>query len=191
MWANVHEMSDLGEATVVSVNASPSHGPLKPAQERIRLIEGIGVDGDAHRGATVQHLSRKRRQPETLNLRQVHLIGIELLERLAGEGFEVSPGEMGENVTTRGIDLLAAPLGSRLRLGPEAIVELTGLRNPCNQLDGIQGGLMAATLGRDPDGELIRKAGVMGIVVAGGKVSAGDRIELDESVAAGEPLEPV
>ena len=154
------------------------------------LVPGLGVEGDAHSGKTVQHLSRVRRDPTRPNLRQVHLIHSELHDELRGRGFEVMPGQMGENITTRGVDLLALPAGTRLRLGETAEVELTGLRNPCKQLDGIQPGLMAATLDRDGDGELVRKCGVMGIVVTGGEVRPGGVIAV-ELPAEQHPLQPV
>jgi MOSC domain-containing protein YiiM len=163
---------------------------VKDSEDAIVLVEGLGVDGDAHYGETVQHLSRIRRDPTQPNLRQVHLIHSELHEELRADGFEVSAGQMGENVTTSGLDLLALPAGTRLRLGEAAEVELTGLRNPCKQLDGIQSGLMAATLERNGDGELVRKAGVMGVVLTGGEVRPGDPIAV-ELPAEQRPLEPV
>ena len=178
-------------AVVVAVSRSETHGPDKPNQERIRLLAGMGVEGDVHSGAKVQHLSRVARDAEQPNLRQVHLIHAELHDELAADGFSVSPGQMGENVTTRGIDLLALPAGARLHLGGEAVVEVTGLRNPCKQLDGIQPGLMAATLDRDADGELVRKAGVMGVVSSGGDVRPGDEIRVELPPAPHQSLEPV
>jgi MOSC domain-containing protein YiiM len=149
------------------------------------------VEGDAHAGETVQHLSRVRRDPTQPNLRQVHLIHSELHDELRAKGFEVEPGQMGENVTTRGLDLLALPVGARLRLGEEAVVEVTGLRNPCKQLDGIQPGLMEATLEREEDGELVRKAGIMGVVLAGGEVRAGDEIAVELPPEPHRALGPV
>jgi MOSC domain-containing protein YiiM len=163
----------------------------KPNQESIRLLEGIGVEGDAHSGETVKHRSRVARDPSQPNLRQVHLIHAELHEELRAAGFAVSAGQMGENVTTRGVDLLGLPTGARLRLGDEAVVEVTGLRSPCAQLDGIQQGLMAATLDRDGDGNLVRKAGVMGVVLVGGEVHQGDAITIEIPEGAQQALEPV
>jgi MOSC domain-containing protein YiiM len=166
-------------ATVVAVASRPEHAVSKVPREVITLVEGLGVEGDTHAGVTVQHRSRVRADPTQPNLRQVHLIGAELHEELVARGFSaVGPAVMGENVTTRGIDLLALGAGTRLRLGAHAIVEVTGLRNPCTQLDGIQDGLMAATLDRASDGSLIRRAGVMGVVVAGGVVRPGDPIDV-------------
>jgi MOSC domain-containing protein YiiM len=164
--------------TVIAVNRSGSHTMSKPSRASIRLIAGRGVEGDAHAGTTVQHRSRIRQDASQPNLRQVHLIHAELLDELRDLGFELVPGQMGENVTTRGLDLLGLPAGTRLRLGASATVEVTGLRNPCHQLDGIQPGLMAATLSRASDGSLIRKAGVMGIVREEGSVQPGDPITI-------------
>jgi MOSC domain-containing protein YiiM len=178
-------------AIVVAVSRSPRHRLHKAPADAIRLIEGIGVEGDAHAGETVQHRSRKRWRPRDPNLRQVHLIAAELFEELSGSGFAIAPGEMGENVTTHGIDLLALPRGARLRLGDEAVVEVTGLRNPCVQLDRWQDGLMEATLERTPDGELIRRAGVMGVVVAGGDVRPDDPVATELPSEPHEPLKPV
>ena len=183
---------DDAAAVVHAVSASDEHGPPKANRESITLLEGIGVEGDVHAGATVKHVSRvKRGDAEQPNLRQVHLIHAELHDELRAQGFDVEPGQMGENVTTRGIDLLGLPVGARLRLGDEAVVEITGLRNPCKQLNGIQPGLMKATLDRDEKGELIRKAGVMGVVVAGGDVQPGDSIGVELPAAPHRPLEPV
>ena len=159
---------------VVAVGRSASHSFSKPLALSIRLTAGQGVDGDAHRGATVKHRSRVARDPTQPNLRQVHLIHAELHVELRALGFDVAPGDMGENITTRDIDLLALPVGAKLHLGEAAVVEVTGLRNPCVQLDRFRKGLMAATLARDPDGNLVRKAGVMAIVLASGDVRAGD-----------------
>jgi len=163
----------------------------KPNQPSIRLIAGLGVEGDAHSGRMVQHRSRVARDPDQPNLRQVHLIHAELHDELRGGAFDVCSGQMGENVTTRGIDLLGLPTGARLRLGPEALIEITGLRNPCRQLDGIQQGLMAATLDRDSSGALIRKAGIMAIVLESGEVRPGDPIEVVLPALPHQPLEPV
>ena len=166
-------------AFVTAVSSSAEHGVSKENRDRIRLLAGLGVEGDAHMGATVRHRSRVARDPTRPNLRQVHLIHAELHDELRAAGYEIAPGEMGENVTTRGLDLLTLPAGTRLRLGPAAVVEVTGLRNPCIQLDGIQHGLMQATLARDADGGLIRKAGVMGVVLAEGDVRPGDPIDVE------------
>ena len=176
---------------VESVNASPGHTLRKPGRLSIRLVEGHGVEGDAHAGPTVKHRSRVRRDATQPNLRQVHLIPAELHEELARRGFAVGAGEMGENVTTRCVDLLELPAGTRLRLGADAVVEVTGLRNPCKQLEKIQTGLMAAVLDRDDTGELVRKAGVMAVVVAGGDVFPGDPIAVELPAPPHRRLQPV
>jgi MOSC domain-containing protein YiiM len=163
----------------------------KPVRESLVLVAGLGVEGDAHQGVRVKHRSRVRRDPTAPNLRQVHLMHAELHEELAAEGFSVSPGQLGENVTTRGVDLLGLPAGTRLHLGATAVVEVTGLRNSCTQLDGIQEGLMEATLDRDENGGLVRKAGVMGIVLSGGEVRAGDPIRVELPSEPHRALEPV
>ena len=177
--------------TVAAVALSGTHSFTKPTTERIHLLEGLGVDGDAHLGTTVKHRSRVRRDPTQRNLRQVHLIHGELHDELRARGFAVSPGDLGENVTTRGLDLLTLPAGTRLRLGGAATVEITGLRNPCVQLDEFMPGLMAATLDRDAHGNLIRKAGVMAVVLVGGEVRAGDTIAVDLPPEPHRPLAPV
>jgi MOSC domain-containing protein YiiM len=175
---------------VTAVSRSATHTMSKRNVGAIRLLAGLGVEGDAHLGETVKHRSRVRRDPTQPNLRQVHLIHAELHDELRAAGFEVEPGQMGENVTTRGVDLLGLPAGTRLQLGKSAVLEVTGLRNPCVQLDRIQQGLMAATLGRDEAGNLVRKAGVMAVVVAGGEVRPGDDVRVHLPASA-RPLEPV
>ena len=175
--------------TVVGVSASPAHTFGKAPQASVRLVEGFGIEGDVHAGTSVQHRSRVRRNASAPNLRQVHLMHAELFDELAGRGFRVRPGELGENVSTRGVDLLALQTGSLLRLGADAVVEVTGLRNPCVQIDRWQPGLMAAVLDRTPAGELVRKAGVMGVVVTGGAVRVGDPVTV--SPGKGGPLQPV
>src|SRR5271155_168686 len=176
---------------VIAVSRSPGHTMSKPNEDGIRLLVGLGVEGDAHMGPTVKHRSRVAKDPTVPNLRQVHLIHAELHDELEAAGFRLGPGVMGENVTTRGIDLLGLPTGTRLRLGADAVVEVTGLRNPCYQLNGLQPGLMKATLDRDADGNLIRKAGIMAIVLAGGEIRPGDAVEIDLPVEPRRKLEPV
>jgi MOSC domain-containing protein YiiM len=183
-------MTDTGPV-VTAVHSSPTHTLAKPAQPAITLAAGLGVDGDAHQGVTVKHRSRVARDPSQPNLRQVHLIHAELHDELAGRGMPVAPGQMGENVTTRGLDLLALPTGTRLRLGADAVVEVTGLRNPCTQLDGIHDGLMAAVVGRDASGEVVRRAGIMGVVLVGGEVRPGDRVAVEYPPPPHRPLAPV
>jgi MOSC domain-containing protein YiiM len=163
----------------------------KPATDSIRLLAGLGVEGDAHAGTTVKHRSRVAKDPLAPNLRQVHLIHAELFDDVATRGFTVKPGELGENMTTTGIDLLSLPRGTILQLGATATVEVTGLRNPCKQIDGLQEGLMEAVLERSPERGLIRKAGIMGIVISGGEVRAGDTITITLPPQPHEPLKPV
>ena len=176
---------------VKAVSRSAKHTFSKPNEERITLLAGHGVEGDAHAGATVKHLSRILKFGNAPNLRQVHLIHHELFDELRDAGFAVTPGQMGENVTTEGVDLLNLPKGARLYLGEDAVIEVTGLRNPCRQLDKLQPGLMAATLARDIAGNLQRKAGIMGIVLSGGEVKNGDPIRIELPTGPHEPLAPV
>lgn len=170
---------------------SEGHSFSKSAQPAIRLLAGLGVEGDAHQGTLVQHRSRVARDPTQPNLRQVHLVHAELLDELNRASFEVAAGQLGENVTTRGVDLLGLPTGARLHLGETAVVEVTGLRNPCLQLDRFRPGLMAAVLDRDAVGRLVRKAGVMSVVRGGGDVRPGDEIRLVLPPGPHRPLQPV
>ena len=167
------------DGVVTAVSRSATHTLSKPNQDSIRLLAGLGIEGDAHQGETVKHRSRVAIDPTQPNLRQVHLIHAELHDELRAAGFTVSAGQMGENITTRGIDLLGLPTGTRLHVGDTAVIEVTGLRNPCAQLDRVQPGLMAAVLGRDEHGNLVRKAGIMSIVLADGAVRPGDPIRVE------------
>ena len=164
---------------VIAVSRSATHTFGKQVQDNIRLLAGLGVEGDAHLGTTVQHRSRVAADPNQPNLRQVHLIHSELHDELKAAGFSLSAGQMGENITTRGVNLLALPVGTILSIGSEAVIEVTGLRNPCYQLDDFQPGLMAAVIARDAQGRLIRKSGIMGIIRTGGEIRPGDRIQVD------------
>ena len=177
--------------TVAAVSRSKSHKFSKSPEMSIRLLAGLGVEGDAHMGETVKHRSRVRVDPTLPNLRQVHLIHAELHEELKAAGFNVHPGDIGENITTRGIDLLGLPTGTVLRIGATAVVQVTGLRNPCVQLDRFQEGLTAATLDRDAEGRIVRKAGVMSVVLEGGEVMAGDPIAVELPPQPHLPLAPV
>jgi MOSC domain-containing protein YiiM len=179
------------EGRISAVCRSATHTMRKDPVDSIRLVEGLGVDGDAHQGETVKHRSRVAVDPTQPNLRQLHLVHAELHDELARSGFTVEPGRMGENITTRGIDLLALPVGTRLHLGEDAIAEVTGLRNPCGQLNGIARGLMDATLEKRPDGTLIRKAGVMAVIRRGGVVQVGDRIRVELPSPPHRALAPV
>jgi MOSC domain len=179
------------DGVVTAVSRSAGHTLIKPTVDIIRLLAGRGVEGDAHSGATVKHRSRVARDSSQPNLRQVHLIHAELHDTLMEQGFAVSAGQMGENVTTRGVDLLGLPTGARLHLGDTAIVEVTGLRNPCAQLNRIQPGLMGATLERAQDGSLVRKAGIMAVVLAGGDIRPGDPIRVELPPDLHRALAPV
>jgi MOSC domain-containing protein YiiM len=178
-------------AIVTAVSRSSSHSFSKPNQESIHLLTGLGIEGDAHLGQTVKHRSRVAKDPSQPNLRQVHLIHAELFDELAERGFTVAAGDMGENVTTRGIDLLSLPAGARLLLGESAVIEVTGLRNPCVQIDRFQKGLMKAVLGKDDQGSVIRKSGIMAIVLEGGEVRPGDAIRVELPAEPHRPLEVV
>ena len=163
---------------VVAVCSDDRHAFSKFEKSSIRLLAGLGVEGDAHMGEKVQHRSRVRANPDQPNLRQVHLIHQELFEEVGEKGFSVTVGDLGENITTKDIDLLSLPRGAILHIGPDAEVEITGLRNPCAQIENWQKGLLAAVLDKSEAGNLIRKTGIMGIVLNGGVVRAGDRIEV-------------
>jgi MOSC domain-containing protein YiiM len=184
-------MTADAQGVVTFVGLNEVHGFSKRACQSIELLEGRGVAGDAHCGATVKHRSRVAKNPAQPNLRQVHLIQGELHDELAEMGFRVVPGDMGENITTRGLPLLTFPVDTRLHLGAQAVVQLTGLRNPCAQLDDFQPGLMRAVLGRDAGGNLVRKAGVMGIVLHGGQVRPGDAVTVALPVLPHRRLERV
>ncbi|WP_181009053.1 MULTISPECIES: MOSC domain-containing protein [unclassified Streptomyces] len=177
--------------TVEAVSSNAAYSFSKPNRADIRLLTGLGVEGDVHAGKTVRHRSRVARDPSQPNLRQVHLIHRELFDHVAEAGFTVRPGELGENVTTRGIDLLGLPVGTLLRLGDEAVVEVTGLRNPCHQIDGFAPGLLKRVVGREPEGTLVRRAGIMGVVLADGTVRPGDRIVVELPDGPHRPLDRV
>ena len=176
---------------VIAVSTSAIHAFSKDTASQIKLVAGLGVEGDAHCGVTVKHRSRVAQDPTQPNLRQVHLIHAELFEELAEMGFKVAPGQIGENIATRNLNLLALPVDTELHIGASAIVKLTGLRNPCEQLNQYQAGLTAAVLGRTPDGKLVRKAGVMGVVIASGVVRPGDSITIKLPVEPHRILERV
>ena len=178
-------------ARVIAVCVSPRHGFSKAPQLSLRLVAGLGAEGDAHKGAAVKHRHQARKTPDAPNLRQVHLMHSELFGELQAQGFAVAPGDLGENITTCGVDLLGLPQGARLRLGDEAIVEVTGLRSPCVLIDRFQAGLKNALLGRDGEGRVLRKSGIMAIVIAGGEVRAGDALVVETPAGDPKPLEPV
>ncbi|MFD9004198.1 MOSC domain-containing protein [Streptomyces sp. NPDC059582] len=177
--------------TVTAVSSNGEYSFTKPNRASITLLTGLGVEGDVHAGTTVKHRSRVAQDPTQPNLRQVHLIHEELFTELGEEGFDVAPGELGENITTSGIDLLGLPVGSLLRIGREAIVEVTGLRNPCRQIDHFQDGLLKKVVGRDEGGNIVRKAGIMSVVQVGGVVRPGDTITVELPDQPHRPLDRV
>ena len=176
---------------VVSVSLSGRHNFSKAPVSSIVLVKGLGVEGDAHFGTTVQHRSRVRADPTQPNLRQVHVVHSELFEELVDQGFTLQAGDLGENITTRGLDLLRLPQGTLLRIGTHAVVEVTGLRNPCLQIDRFRKGLLKAVLPRDAQGQVERKTGIMGVVLTGGEVKPGDGIEVVVPAEPHSPLKPV
>ncbi|MEU2423074.1 MOSC domain-containing protein [Streptomyces sp. NPDC007851] len=176
---------------VVAVSRNDVYSFTKPNRESITLLAGLGVEGDVHAGVTVRHRSRVAQDPTQPNLRQVHLIHEELFEEVRDAGFRVEAGELGENITTRGVGLLGLPTGTLLRIGAEAVVEVTGLRNPCRQIDGFQAGLLKQVVGRGEGGRVVRKAGVMSVVQVGGVVRPGDTIRVELPAGDHRPLERV
>ncbi|MFG2644960.1 MOSC domain-containing protein [Streptomyces sp. NPDC048370] len=181
----------MSTAMVTSVSSNAVYAFTKPNRDSVTLLAGLGVEGDVHAGVTVKHRSRVAQDPTVPNLRQVHLIHAELFDEVLGAGFEVAPGALGENITTRGVDLLGLPTGTRLHLGAEAVVEVTGLRNPCAQIDNYRHGLLKQVLGRDEDGQIVRKAGIMSVVLTGGEVRPGDPIRVELPAEPHRPLEKV
>ncbi|MET8723599.1 MOSC domain-containing protein [Streptomyces misionensis] len=178
-------------ALVTAVSSNGTYSFTKPNRASITLLAGLGVEGDVHAGVTVKHRSRVAQDPTQPNLRQVHLIHEELFDEVRVAGFEVAPGELGENVTTRGIDLLGLPVGTLLHLGAEAVVEVTGLRNPCLQIDHFQDGLLKQVVGRDELGNVVRRAGIMSVVKAGGVVRPGDSVKVELPEGPHRPLDRV
>ncbi|MEU0950365.1 MOSC domain-containing protein [Streptomyces canus] len=178
-----------GRVTAVSSNGEYSF--TKPNRDSVRLLAGLGVEGDVHAGVTVKHRSRVAQDPTQANLRQVHLIHEELFAEVGEVGFKVAPGELGENITTRGIDLLGLPVGTLLRIGDSTVLEVTGLRNPCLQIDNFQDGLLKQVVGRDEAGNIVRKTGIMSIVRESGVVRPGDTIEIELPTGPHQPLDRV
>ncbi|MGW1542232.1 MOSC domain-containing protein [Streptomyces sp. NPDC002309] len=177
--------------TVTAVSSNGQYSFTKPNRDSVTLLAGFGVEGDVHAGVTVKHRSRIAQDPTQPNLRQVHLIHEELFAEVDEQGFKVAPGELGENITTRGIDLLGLPVGTLLRIGESAVLEVTGLRNPCVQIDNFQEGLLKQVVGRDQAGSIVRKAGIMSIVREGGVVRPGDAIERELPSGPHQPLDRV
>jgi hypothetical protein len=176
---------------VVAVSSNGGYSFSKPNRDSVRLLTGLGVEGDVHAGTTVKHRSRMAKDPTVPNLRQVHLIHEELFTEVGEEGFEVAPGELGENITTRGIDLLALPIGTLLHIGDDVVLTVTGLRNPCLQIDNFQDGLLKRVVGRDEAGNVVRKAGIMSIVTEGGEVCPGDLVKVELPSGPHQALCPV
>lgn len=179
------------QPTVSATHASAVHAFSKQPSAEIELVAGLGVRGDAHEGARVQHRSRVKADPAQPNLRQVHLIHEELFGYMADKGFTVGPGDLGENITTRDIDLLGLPVGAVLRIGPDVLLVATGLRNPCRQIDDFQDGLLQTVLYRDEEGSVVKLAGIMTVVVLGGIVRPGDEVEVSMPPAPLRPLQGV
>jgi MOSC domain-containing protein YiiM len=184
-------MVGTAAGVVTAVSSSGEYTFTKPNRESINLLVGLGVEGDVHAGVTVKHRSRMAIDPTVPNLRQVHLMHEELFAEVAEDGFDVKPGQLGENITTSGIDLLGLPTGTLLHLGDEAVVEITGLRNPCAQINGLQDGLLKKVLGLDADGNVVRKAGIMGVVREGGAIRPGQPIRVELPAEPHRPLEKV
>lgn len=182
---------DHAVPSVVALHRSSEHTFSKESCGEVTVVAGIGVDGDAHAGATVRHRSRVAADPTQPNLRQVHLIPSEILDRVRAAGHDVEPGDLGENVTTEGIDLHALPTGTLLRIGDTALLAITGLRNPCGQIENFRTGLLAEVRGRGDDGRLQRWAGVMSVVVQGGTIRTGDPIAAQSPPLPHHPLERV
>lgn len=177
--------------TVVAVSSNGGYSFSKPNRDSVRLLTGLGVEGDVHAGTTVKHRSRMAKDPTRPNLRQVHLIHEELFAEVGADGFEVAPGELGENITTRGIDLLALPVGTLLHIGDDVVLTVTGLRNPCLQIDNFQDGLLKRVVGRDDAGNVVRKAGIMSVVKEGGEVRPGDPVKVELPGGPHQALGPV
>ncbi|MGN9790598.1 MOSC domain-containing protein [Streptomyces sp. NPDC054847] len=179
-------------ARVTAVSSNGTYSFSKPNRESITLLAGLGVEGDVHAGETVKHRFRMQHEPHLPNLRQVHLMHEELFDELATKGFTVAAGELGENISTRGIDLLGLPTGALLRLGEEAIVEVTGLRNPCSQINTFQQGLLKEVFELDATtGDFTFKSGIMGVVRQGGTVRPGDTIAVELPAGPHRPMERV
>jgi len=185
------ESSNISQGRVVAVCSSPRHGFRKQPQLSIRLLAGRGVEGDAHCGETVQHLYLKRRDPSQPNRTQVHLLPVELFADVSPAGYRIAPGDLGENITTEGIDLRMLPLGTLLRIGDEAVVELTGLRTPCTQIDRFQPGLMKLVIERNEMDKVFAKAGVMGIVMQAGDVAPGAAIRVELPTTPHEAMQMI
>lgn len=171
---------------VLSVSSSQTHSFSKPPVPGITLIANHGVKGDCHAGKTTQHRSSLQVHPPTPNLRQVHLIAIENLKKIASHLTTVdsaallTPGALGQNITLEGIDLLNLPTGTELHFvsdggsqsGP--VLVLTGVRDPGPQIERFQAGLKERFIVRDAERRVVgRLVGVMSVVQCGGEVRSG------------------
>lgn len=186
-----HGADMVAEPKVIAVGRSAQHEFSKASEASIDLVEGLGVEQDCHNGVTVQHLSRMKIQPSPANLRQVHLIHSELFDEMREAGHVILPQQLGENITTQNVDLLNLPTGTLLRLGDQATVEVTGLRNPCAQIENFQSGLQSKLVVRDAEGKLVRKCGIMSVVKTGGRVDAGCHIKVELPDKPHKPLRVV
>jgi MOSC domain-containing protein YiiM len=172
--------------TVVAVASKEKHEFSKRTRHAITLVEDHGVEGDVHAGRVIQHRYLAKKMPVMPNNRQVHLIASELFTELGLSGFNVSPGELGENITTAGLDLTNLPLGTRLRLGSSAVVEITGLRTPCSLIDRFQKGLKRAMIMKHEQPRF--RCGVLGVAKATGKIAPGDPIIVELPSFSLQPL---
>lgn len=186
-----HPVSGPLPGRVVAVHRSADHTFAKSVSDEISILPGLGVEGDAHCGPRVKHRSRVAANPDQPNLRQVHLMSSEIFDEVGEAGFTVQPGDLGENITTEGIDLIGLPTGTLLRIGERALVSLTGLRNPCGQINGHEDGLLKAMVGNDENGNTVRKAGVMSVVMLGGTIRPGDEIVIALPPEPHVPMERV
>jgi MOSC domain-containing protein YiiM len=184
-------MDETADSVVMGVSRDRQHRFSKQPCESITLLEGLGVEGDAHAGITVQHRSRVAADPTQPNLRQVHLIPSEFFDEAREQGYELAQGDLGENVLTAGLDVLALPRDTRLHLGEQAVVRVTGLRNPCQQINDFRSGLLKVAITRDANGELVRRAGIMGVVERGGVVAPSDTIRVELPPGPHIPLDRV
>ena len=172
-------MRGTERASVVAVSKDEYHRFSKVPCTQITLIKGVGVRGDTHSGVTVQHLFAVEQDPRQPNLRQVHLLQQEFLDQARDQGYELTPGDLGENILTDDLDLVGLWQDTLLHIGSQAVVRVSGLRNPCAQIDSFRPGLLQVAVRRDLKGDVVRKAGIMGVVTTGGVVHPGDEIEVE------------
>jgi len=176
---------------VHSLSSSAQHSFSKHTTHQVEVIKGIGIKGDAHAGVKVKHRSRVAKDPNQPNLRQIHLIHLELLKELVAKGYTVNPGDLGENITTEGISILNLPKDTILKIGENVAIQITGLRNPCHQIDKFQKGLLKEVVGKNDAGDIIRMAGIMAIVLEGGMIKVNDEILVELPALPHQKLERV